>query len=210
MPPKIKKLLSAVYGNLYETYGKIPCPLSHNTPFQLLVAVILSAQCTDKKVNTVTPILFEQYPDSQTMSVASQTDIERIIKPIGLFRMKSKNIIGTAKKIEDDFKGEVPQEMELLITLPGVGRKTANVVLGNAFNIPGFPVDTHVKRIINRIGVLKSNIPEKIEKLVTAHVEKELWTEFSHLLIVHGRNRCKASKPDCKNCEISDICRKKI
>ena len=206
---KNKKILSNVYHSLYDAYGQIPCPLTHNTPFQLLIAVILSAQCTDKKVNTITPVLFKHYPDSKTMAAANQSDIEKIIQPIGLFRMKSRNIIGTAVKIEEFFNGKVPQNMESLISLPGVGRKTANVVLGNAFNIPGFPVDTHVKRIINRLGVIKSNNPEKIEKFVTEHISEEFWTDFSHLLIVHGRRCCKAHRFDCENCKINHICEKK-
>jgi endonuclease-3 len=210
MRPKADSLLPEIYDRLYTAYGKIPCPLTHRTPFQLLVAVILSAQCTDKKVNSITPLLFKDYPDSKTLADADLSEIESIIRPIGLFRMKAKNLIGTARMIEERFNGKVPETMEELTALPGVGRKTANVILGNSFNIPGFPVDTHVKRIINRLGLIKSNSPEKIEDFVTKHLPPEYWTDFSHLLIVHGRKICKASKPDCGNCEIADCCAGKI
>ena len=205
--PSIKKKLADIFDSLHCTYGQQTCPLLHKSPLQLLVSVILSAQCTDKKVNAVTPGLFEKYPDSKAFENANVAELEGIIRPIGLFRAKSANIIGACKKINSDFSENVPETMKQLLSLPGVGRKTANVILGNAFHIPGFPVDTHVIRLMNRIGIVETKIPDKIEAVVNKHLPAKRWTDFSHLLITHGRNRCKAAKPDCKNCEIRKLCK---
>lgn len=197
-----------IFDSLHRTYGAQECPLIHSSPLQLLVAVILSAQCTDKKVNSVTPGLFEKFPDAEAFEKATPVELEKIIRPIGLFRSKSSSIIGACTKINEDFGGQVPRTMEELISLPGVGRKTANVILGNAFNIPGFPVDTHVIRLSNRIGLVKTKDPVKIETAITRKIPDNYWTDFSHLLITHGRNRCPAAKPDCENCEIRKFCKK--
>lgn len=197
-----------IFNSLQKAYGTQECPLIHKNPLQLLVAVILSAQCTDKKVNSVTPGLFKKYPDAKAFEKAVQKELEEIIRPIGLFRAKSANLIGASTKINSDFNGLVPKTMKELISLPGVGRKTANVILGNAFEIPGLPVDTHVIRLTNRIGLVKTKNPVKIETIITKKLPDKYWTDFSHLLITHGRNRCPASKPDCNNCEISKLCKR--
>jgi len=206
MKRKSELQLIFLYESLLNIYGEIPCPLLHSTSFQLLIAVILSAQCTDKKVNATTPLLFKNYPDASSFAVGKQEDIEKIIRPIGIFRNKAKNLIAASIIIENKFGGCVPETMEGLLSLPGVGRKTANVVLGNAFGLPGFPVDTHVKRLMNRIGLVKSSKPEEIEKFVIMSLNPKYWTNFSHLLIFHGRKRCKASRPDCAKCEIFTQC----
>ena len=195
--------LKRIYTYLEEKYGAIECPLTHKNAYELFVAVVLSAQCTDKKVNAVTPALFSRFPTVQALAEADQSDVEEIIRTLGLFRAKSANIIAASKKIVEEFNGEIPADMESLISLPGVGRKTANVILGNAFDIPGFPVDTHVIRLMNRMGIVKTKTPEKIEAVVNANIDKRYWTEFSHLLITHGRACCNARKPDCENCELN-------
>jgi endonuclease-3 len=199
---KTARILLETNNKLFERYGPQECPLRHETPFQLLVAVILSAQCTDKKVNATTPELFERYPDAASLADADPADVERILRPLGLFRAKTANIINSAREIRARFSGDVPSSMEALVALPGVGRKTANVMLGNAFGKPGFPVDTHVIRLLNRIGVVDTKTPEKIEKVVNENLPSEYWTDFSHLLITHGRQCCKASKPNCGDCPL--------
>lgn len=202
------KRLVDIFDALSNAYGPQECPLLHKSPFQLLVAVILSAQCTDKKVNSVTPELFKKYRDAKDFENANVAELEAIIRPIGLFRSKTSSIIGASTKINADFGGEVPKTMKELLSLPGVGRKTANVLLGNAFEIPGFPVDTHVIRLSNRIGLVKTKDPVKIEAIITRRIPDRYWTDLSHLLITHGRNRCPAAKPDCNNCEIRTFCKK--
>ncbi len=199
---KSKKLLK-IYNYLEKRYGKIECPLTHKNPYELFIAVVLSAQCTDKKVNAVTPELFKQYPTVNDLAGAEQEDVENLIRTLGLFRAKSANLIAAAKKIIIEFDGNLPKTMDTLISLPGVGRKTANVILGNAFDVPGFPVDTHVIRLMNRMGIVKTTTPEKIEAIVNANMDSHYWTEFSHLLITHGRQGCSARKPDCENCELN-------
>jgi endonuclease-3 len=205
------KKLAIIYDELYKLYGDCECPLNHETPFQLLIAVILSAQCTDKRVNMTTPELFSRFPDAESLSQADLSEIEEIIKSIGLTKSKSKNIVETAKKIVADFGGEVPENMEDLITLPGVGRKTANAVLPNAFGKPGSAVDSHVKRLLNRMGIVKSEDPVKIEMVINKRVAPEKLGNFSHLLIWHGRNVCHANKKfDCeKVCVLNNICAKR-
>ncbi len=197
-----------LYEKLFALYGECDCPLLHDSPFQLLVAVMLSAQCRDERVNQVTRVLFATAPDAASMIRMAQEDIEKIIHPCGLSKNKSRNILECAKIIQNRFCGVVPQNMEDLTTLPGIGRKSANVILGNVFNIPGFPVDTHVRRLLNRIGMVKSDSPEAIEADVNRHVQPELWTNFSHLLIRHGREVCHSRKPECQRCTIADACKK--
>ncbi|MBQ3033690.1 MAG: endonuclease III [Deferribacterales bacterium] len=182
------------------------CALEFSTPFQLLVATILSAQCTDKQVNKTTPALFAAYPDAASMAQGELSHIEELVKSIGLYKSKAKNIKGAATDITLKFGGVVPNNMDDLVSLPGVGRKTANVVLGNAYGVPGMVVDTHVKRISNRFGLTKNQDPEKIEADLMKIIPKEEWTDFSHRLVLFGRSLCSARKPDCINCKVSNIC----
>jgi endonuclease-3 len=183
------------------------CELHHEGPYQLLIATILSAQCTDERVNKVTPNLFKQYPDAMSMSKASQEDIEDIIRSTGFFKNKAKNILSASKDIQELYQGDIPQDMDQLVNLAGVGRKTANVVLGNAFNInDGVVVDTHVKRITNLLKLTKNQDPVKIEKDLMKLFPREDWTIVSHLLIFLGRRICIARRPQCDMCMLNDIC----
>lgn len=195
-----------LYDRLYAVYGDCRCPLIHESPFQLLAAVMLSAQCRDDRVNIVTKELFALAPDAPAMADLEVEKIAEIIKPCGLHGTKSKNLKAAAAMIVERFANQVPQTMDELTQLPGIGRKSANVLLGNAFNIPGFPVDTHVKRLLNRLGAVKSDDPEKIEAVVNKAVPDEKWTNFSHLLIFHGRAVCHAGKPECGKCPLADMC----
>ncbi len=203
-----KERYRQLHDRLFAIYGNCECPLQHASPFQLLVAVMLSAQCRDERVNLVTKELFALAPDAETMSKMPLDRIEKIIHPCGLSGTKSRNLLASAQMIATVFHGMVPQKMPDLVTLPGIGRKSANVILGNAFNIPGFPVDTHVRRLLNRIGMVKSDSPEAIEADVNRNVPPELWTNFSHLLIRHGREICHSRKPECAKCAIAEICKK--
>jgi endonuclease III len=180
--------------------------LDHVNPFQMLVATILSAQTTDRSVNSVTPALFARYPDAAALAHANPADVEAIIKPTGFFHVKAKTIIGASAALVERFHGDVPPRIEDLITLPGVGRKTANVVLGVAFGIPGFAVDTHVNRLTRRLGLTKSTDPVKIEADVTRLLPPEEWTGFSLRLILHGRRVCVARAPRCPECVLNDFC----
>lgn len=204
--PGLKKQLRSLYLILEHVYGPQKCFLTHDNPFQLLVATILSAQCTDKRVNSVTPALFQRYPDARSLAAADQTELESMIHECGFYRAKSKNLIACAARIVQVFQGQIPRCMEDLISLPGVGRKTANVVLGDSLGIPGLPVDTHVKRLSRLIGLLKSDDPDVIEAVLCKNLDPADWAEFSHLLIIHGRTRCPARRPDCKLCEIQSLC----
>jgi endonuclease-3 len=198
--------VKAVYDRLFDAYGTLECFLTHKNPYELLIATVLSAQCTDLTVNKITPRLFLEYPDARSMAGADVKKLRKLIYSTGFYRSKSENIIKISKILAEKYDSEVPRAMDSLLALPGVGRKTANVVLGNAFGIPGFPVDTHVKRILLRTGLADSKDPEKIEAFVNEKIPASLWTNFSHLLISHGRKRCGALKPDCENCEISALC----
>ena len=195
-----------LYDKLFAIYGDCRCPLIHESPFQLLAAVMLSAQCRDERVNVVTRELFALAPDAPAMAALEEERIAGIIKPCGLFRAKAANLKGAAMMIVERFNGQVPRTMEELVQLPGIGRKSANVLLGNAFDIPGFPVDTHVKRLLNRLGAVISDDPEKIEALVNKAVPPERWTNFSHLLIFHGRAVCHARTPECEKCPLTALC----
>lgn len=196
-----------VYDKLLSVYGPQKCFLEHMTPFQLLVATILSAQCTDKRVNMVTRELFQRWPDAESFASCGREELERAIFTCGFYRAKADHILKAAKAIVEKFHGELPGDMEGLLQLPGVGRKTANVVLGDALGQPGFPVDTHVRRLAGLIGLSGSSDPEAIESDVCAVMPPETWAQFSHLLIVHGRTRCPANRPGCAECEIADLCR---
>ncbi len=203
-----RKQWRALYDDLFALYGELGCPLDHATPFRLLCAVMLSAQCRDDRVNEVTKELFRVAPDPAAMAELDVARIAEIIKPCGLYRNKSENLSKCAKMLMADFGGEVPRTMDELTKLPGIGRKSANVVLGNAFGIPGFPADTHVIRVLNRIGYVSTSDPVRIEAEVNAKTPPELWTNFSHLIIVHGRRVCHAgTHPECEKCPLSDRCR---
>lgn len=198
-----------LYDELYRLYGDCTCPLKHATPFQLLAAVMLSAQCRDDRVNQVTEKLFAVAPDPASMAALPVEEIAEIIRPCGLYRNKSENLSACAKALVSDFNGEVPRTMEELTSLPGIGRKSANVVLGDAFKIPGFPVDTHVNRLLNRIGLVDTASPEAIEAAQNAVMPPEYWSNFSHLLIQHGRRVCHAGRPECDRCTLAGFCRKR-
>ncbi len=192
---------------LRSEYPDATTALDWRNPLELLVATILSAQTTDVRVNAVTPNLFAKYPTAADYAAADPTELEEDIRPTGFFRNKAKSLRGMAGALVEDHGGEVPRTMGELVALPGVGRKTANVVLGNAFGIDeGVVVDTHVRRLSNRLGFTAENDPEKIEKDLMQAVPKRDWTVFSHLLILHGRSVCKARKPACEDCVVNDLC----
>ncbi|MFM7374991.1 MAG: endonuclease III [Chthoniobacterales bacterium] len=192
---------------LRRTYPDAHCELIHRNPFELLVATILSAQCTDVRVNMVTPALFKKYPDARSMAGADPADLENLIRSTGFYRNKAKNIRAASAALADKHQGEVPRDLDALTVLPGVGRKTANVVLGNAYGIEsGVVVDTHVGRLSQRLGLTKHRDPVKIEQDLMRVVPRNSWTLWSHLLIWHGRRRCYARNPDCGHCELSGLC----
>ena len=183
------------------------CALDHGNAYELLAATILSAQCTDERVNQVTPALFERYPDARALAAADQEELEQLIRPTGFFRNKAKSLLGMARAVVERHGGEVPNTMDTLHELPGVGRKTANVVLGNAFGVDeGVVVDTHVRRVSQRLGLTKHEDPEKIEQDLMELVPREDWTDFSHLLIFHGRRICVARKPKHDQCSLCELC----
>ena len=182
------------------------CELDHRNPFELTVATILSAQTTDKVVNMVTPELFRRYPTAADLAAADPAEVERLIMPTGFFRNKTRSIVACARAIADRFGGEVPSRMEDLVTLPGIGRKTANVILGVGFGVPGFAVDTHVTRLTNRLRLVATRDPAKIEALVTRMVPPSEWTGLSLRLILHGRRVCYARRPNCEGCVLNDFC----
>jgi endonuclease III len=200
---RLKKIIAA----LDRAYPEAHCELDHRSPLELLIATILSAQCTDKRVNIVTPVLFKKYHPAADYANAPLAELEQAIRTTGFFRNKARNIKAACQAIVEKHGGQVPQTMEELIQLGGVGRKTANVVLGNAFGINvGVVVDTHVARLSHRLGLTKQKTPEKIERELMALVPQKQWTLFSHWLIWHGRRRCFARKPDCANCEVLKLC----
>jgi endonuclease-3 len=189
-------------------YPDAHCALHHDNPLQLLVATILSAQCTDVRVNIVTPALFARYPDAHAFADADQGELETLIKSTGFFRNKAKNIIACCKSIVREHGGKVPCTLEELVPLPGIGRKTANVVLGDAFNVPGITVDTHVGRLSRRMGLTTHVDPVKVEQDLMKLIPKKDWTLFSHRMIFHGRQVCFARKPNCDRCTLNKICPK--
>lgn len=192
---------------LEQTYPDARCSLDHANAYELLVATILSAQCTDVRVNMVTPALFERFPDPAALADADREDLENRIKSTGFFRNKTKSLVGMARALVEKHRGAVPATMEELTKLPGVGRKTANVVLGNAFGRnEGVVVDTHVTRVAFRLGLTRETDPVKIEQDLMKMVPREKWTQFSHLLIFHGRQICVARRPLCEKCPLSDLC----
>jgi endonuclease III len=205
--PPSKSRAADILKILRETYPDAHCELDHDGPFQLLIATILSAQCTDVRVNMVTPTLFKKYPNAETLAAAKQADVEDLVRSTGFFRHKAKNLIAAAQALVQNHHGEVPRDLAPLTHLPGVGRKTANVVLGNAYGIEsGIVVDTHVARLSQRLGLTKQKDPVKIEKDLVKQIPQNAWTLWSHLLIWHGRRRCMARNPDCPNCELRHLC----
>jgi endonuclease-3 len=180
--------------------------LTHENPFQLLIATILSAQTTDRSVNLVTPELFRRYPTAADLAAADPAEVEKLIKPTGFFRLKTQRIIAAARAIVELFGGDVPNTLEEMVKIPGIGRKTANVILGAGFGIPGFAVDTHVIRLSNRLGLVRTKDPVKIEFQVTSMVPPEEWSGLSLRLILHGRRVCDARRPRCEECVLNDFC----
>lgn len=202
-PARVKAILE----KLNEAYPAATCALKHHNAFQLLIATILSAQCTDERVNMVTPGLFEKYPNPQAFAYANPADIQNEIRSTGFYRNKTKSIIGASKKIVEEFHGEVPRTMEELLTLPGVARKTANVVLGCAFGIAsGVVVDTHVLRLSGRLDLTKNTDPKKVELDLMKIIPQDRWILFSHQLIWHGRRVCNARNPKCIECNLEKLC----
>lgn len=187
-------------------YPRAHCSLDFRNPLQLLVATILSAQCTDERVNQVTPTLFAKYPDARSFAEAPLEDLEEAIRPTGFFRNKAKSIQGCCRILHERFGGEVPADLETLVQLPGIGRKTANVVLGNSFDIPGIVVDTHVSRVTQRLGLTNHKDPEKIEFDLMALIPRDHWVKFCHQIIHHGRQICQARKPRCEICPLRPHC----
>ena len=191
---------------LAETYPDARCELGFTSPWELLIATVLSAQTTDKRVNAVTPTLFSRYPGPAELAEANPDDVEQIIASTGFFRAKTASIIKLAAAVEEDFGGEVPGKLKDLVTLPGVGRKTANVVLGNAFDVPGITVDTHFARLVRRFAWTDETDPVKVEHAVGALFPRRDWTMLSHHLIWHGRRRCHARNPACGACPLARLC----
>ncbi len=195
-----------MYRVLTKRYPHVECELDFETPFQLLVATVLSAQCTDKRVNSVTPRLFKKYGTPKKMAKAAIPDIETIIEPLGFFHVKARHLKGLSEILMHDYSGEVPPLQEELVKLPGVGRKTANVVLGHAFNIPGITVDTHFGRLARRFGWTEFEDPVKVEFAVGKLIPQKEWTNLSQRLIWHGRRICHSRKPACGACPLADLC----
>lgn len=204
---KKRQRTEEILARLQEEYPDAQCALAHQNPFELLVATILSAQCTDKRVNMVTPALFERFPTPAAMSQAPIEELEELVRTTGFFRNKARSLSGLGQALMADHDGQVPSTMAELTALPGVGRKTANVVLGNAFGIDdGVVVDTHVQRLSGLLGLTDQKTPEKIERDLMELVPKTAWTVWSHLLILHGRAVCKARRPACGDCVLIDLC----
>ena len=201
-----RKSAGALYRMLTKTYPEVDCELDFQNALQLVIATLLSAQCTDKRVNSVTPRLFKKYKNVRAYAKAPVEDIEEIILPLGFHHTKARHIKGLSRKIIEDFNGEVPATLEELITLPGVGRKTANVVLGHAFGIPGITVDTHFGRLSRRFGWTKETDPVKVEMVVQQLIPQPEWTNLSQRMIWHGRRICHARKPACGACPVAKIC----
>jgi len=204
------KRVAAILAKLDEAYPAATCELEHEEPFQLLISTILSAQCTDVRVNQVAKILYPKYPTPEAIAYANPSELELDIRPTGFFRNKTKSIMGASKRIVEEFGGKVPATMEELLTLPGVARKTANVVLGSGFGIAaGVVVDTHVMRLSNRLDLSHNTDPKKIEQDLMAVIPRDKWILFSHQLIWHGRRVCQARKPKCAECNLEPLCNSK-
>lgn len=187
-------------------YPGAECELTHSNPYELLAATILSAQCTDARVNMVTPALFARYPTPHDLAEANPADVEEIVRSTGFYASKAKNLIGMARRVVEVYGGEVPRELDDLVTLPGVGRKTGNVLRSVVFDLPGLAVDTHVGRLSRRLGLTTEEDPVKVEKVLNGFLPPAEWGRFSLRLILHGRRVCDARKPKCDICELEDIC----
>jgi endonuclease III len=208
--PTNPKRIAAILAKLDEAYPQATCELKHANPFQLVISTILSAQCTDVRVNQVTETLYKKYPDAKSFAYANPAELEQEIRPTGFFRNKTKSVIGASKAIVEKFGGEVPRSMDEMLTLPGVARKTANVVLGTAYGITsGVVVDTHVQRLANRLELTKNTDPKKIEQDLMNILPQDKWIKFSHQLIWHGRRVCVARKPRCIDCSLETLCHAK-
>jgi endonuclease III len=208
-PAELKRRAAKILKLLAMEYPDATCALTFSNPLELLIATILSAQCTDVRVNMVTPALFKKYRGAAAFAAAKPCELEKEIQSTGFFRAKAKSILGATQKIASEFKGQVPKTIEELVTLPGVGRKTANVVLGTAYDIAsGVVVDTHVTRLSNRLGLTKHQDAVKIENDLMALIPKNEWVDFSHRLIHHGRRICVARKPKCEDCVLAPVCPK--
>lgn len=204
----LKQHAGRIVRGLARLYPDAHCSLDFQDPLQLLIATILSAQCTDARVNMVTPALFARYPDAAALAKAQPAELEKLIQSTGFFRNKARSILACARRIVEEHSGKVPATMEELVALPGIGRKTANVVLGSAYGIPGITVDTHVGRLSRRMGLTEETDPEKVERDLMALVPRKQWTIFSHRMILHGRQVCQARKPNCAVCGLRKICPK--
>jgi len=201
------KRVAAILARLDEAYPEATCELKHENAFQLLISTILSAQCTDVRVNQVTEILYKKYPDAKAFAYATTSELEQDIRPTGFFRNKTKSVMGASKGILEKFGGEVPRTMEEILTLPGVARKTGNVVLGTAYGIAsGVVVDTHVLRLSNRLDLTRNEEPKKVEQDLMKIIPQNKWIQFSHQLIWHGRRVCHARKPKCVECNMESLC----
>ena len=199
--------VAAILARLDEAYPNATCELNHQNAFQLLIATILSAQCTDVRVNQVTETLFKKYPAPEAFAYATPSDLEKEIRPTGFFRNKTKSVMGASKAVVERFGGQVPRTMDEMLSLPGVARKTANVVLGTAYGLSsGIVVDTHVQRLSNRLDLTRNEDPKKIEQDLMAIIPQNKWIQFSHQLIWHGRRVCFARKPDCASCNMQSTC----
>ncbi|WP_409484545.1 endonuclease III [Arsenicicoccus dermatophilus] len=205
-PLALTRRARRTYRELAETYPYAICELDFTTPLELLVATVLSAQTTDVGVNKVTPELFRRYPTAQAYAAADRSELEELIRPTGFYRAKTDSLIKLGQALVERYDGQVPGRLEDLVTLPGVGRKTANVVLGNAFGVPGITVDTHVGRLVRRLGWTGEDDPVKVEHEVAALIPRKEWTMLSHVLIYHGRRLCHARKPACGVCPIASLC----
>jgi len=204
---RLRRRIRAIITILHREYPKARTALRHGSPFELLISTILSAQTTDERVNRITPALFRKYRTPRAFANARRAVLERAIHSAGFYRNKAKNIIGASKKIAAEFKGKVPRAMKELVTLPGVARKTANIVLSSAFRrAEGIAVDTHVKRLSQRLGLSKEKYPDKIEKDLMKIIPLKAWLDFNYLLVNHGRKTCKARKPLCPECAIQKLC----
>ncbi len=205
--PKARRLRARkIDRTLADAYPDAWCALRHENAWQLLVATILSAQCTDERVNMVTPALFTRYPTPEALARADRAELENLIHSTGFFRQKAKSLLGVAAATVDEFGGELPRDLDALVKLPGIGRKTANVVLGTAYGVPSIVVDTHVRRVANRLGLTAADDPTKIEMDLRELLPPASWTHFTHRLIHHGRRICVARRPRCPECPLAGLC----
>ncbi len=201
------KIAKDIYTKLKKLIPNLECELNYNNIFELIVAVVLSAQCTDKRVNMVTPALFAKYPDCYSMSRANEEELQEIIRPCGTYKIKAKNLISMSKDIVERYNGQVPRTIEELTSLAGVGRKTASVVLAEGYKIPALPVDTHILRVTNRLGLVHTNDPNAVEECLKSMYEEKYWIELHYLLLLFGRYHCKAVGYNCRDCVVKDICK---